>query len=136
MKNEQLQSILLKIDINECEEIIRDYIYYIKKLIKQRVNHGDGRFSYEKEEHEFLIIAHDMEKQAIILRCGNVDLHWYVLKKWRKKHILSNALRTGVINQIWPENKTITCSYDWSDDMDKKYSLTKHFANIANLTLK
>jgi len=83
-----------------------------------------------------LIVCYNLRKQAIILRCGDVDLHWHVLKKWSKKHILSDALRTGDINQIWPQNKTITCSYDWSDDMDVKYNMIKHFAEIANLTLK
>lgn len=134
--DEQLKSILDKIEINECEEIIENYIYYIKKQVRQRYSRGDGSFGYAKEEYEFLIIAEGFEKQAIILRCGYGDLQWHVLRRWRKKHILSNALRTGVLREIWPENTKITCCYNYYDNHEQKYNMTKHLADIAGLSLE
>ena len=136
MKDEQLKSVLDKIDINECEEIIEDYIYYSRRNVRQRCYRGDGSFCYMEDEYEFLIIAEGGEKQAIILRCGYIDLHWYVLKKWRKQHVLSDALRTGVLQQIWPENKTVTCCYSYDDNREQKYKMTKHLADIAGLILE
>lgn len=136
MKDEQLKSVLARIDLNECDEIIKNHIYYSKRPVRQRCYRGDGSFRYINDEYEFLIIAENGEKQAIILRCGYVDLHWYVLRKWRNRHILSDALRTGVIQEIWPENTRITCCYNYDDGREQKYNTTKHLADIAGLSLE
>lgn len=136
MKDEQLKSVLARIDLNECDEIIKNHIYYSKRPVRQRCYRGDGSFRYINDEYEFLIIAENGEKQAIILRCGYVDLHWYVLRKWRNRHILSDALRMGVIQEIWPENTRITCCYNYDDDREQKYNTTKHLADIAGLSLE
>lgn len=136
MKDEQLKSVLARIDLNKCDEIIKNHIYYSKRPVRQRCYRGDGSFRYINDEYEFLIIAENGEKQAIILRCGYVDLHWYVLRKWRNRHILSDALRTRVIQEIWPENTRITCCYNYDDDREQKYNTTKHLADIAGLSLE
>ena len=63
----------------------------------------------------------------------------FVFKKWRNQHVLSNTLRTGIINDIWPENKNISCCYSWLDkviDRPKKYAMTEHLASIAGLKIK
>ena len=138
MTDEQLEKVLRNIDLLDCYPIIKGYIFYVKKLIRSRVSRSNGTYRYSTDEYEFLIIANGSEKQGIILRCGTDDLHWYVLKKWRNQGILSNALRTGVLAQMWPENKTVTCCYSWSDkmvDRPRKYSKTKHLAEIAGLKL-
>ena len=54
-------------------------------------------------------------------------------KKWRGQHVLSNALRTGVIGEVWPENTKVTCCYNYDDNREEKYSMTKHLADIAAL---
>ena len=139
MTDEQLEKILKSIDLNECEPIINNHIYYFKKLIKSRVSRDDGTYRYSADEYEFLIITAGNEKQGIILRCGTTDLHWFVLRQWRNCHVLSDALRTGVINNVWPENKTVSCCYSWRDkvmDRPKKYSMTKHLAELAGLKMK
>lgn len=136
LKDEKLKAILDRISLDECEEIIDNHVYYCKKNIKQRCYRGDGSFSYYNDEYEFLVIADGDEKQAIILRCGYVDLHWYVLKKWRGDHVLSDALRTGVIKELWPENNKITCCYSYEDDCEQKYQMTKHLADLAGLELE
>lgn len=136
MRDEQLKRVLDQIDISECEEIIEDYIFYCEKAIRLRCYHGDSSFHYITDRNEFLIIAERGEKQAIILRCGEVDLHWYVYRKWRNKGVLSNALRTGIIRRLWPENREITCCYNYNDNRREKFSMTKHLADIAGLVLK
>ena len=103
MRNERLKSLLQKIDLEKCTPIIDNHIYYVKTPVKQRCSCIGGGYRYITTTNEFLLIAENGVKQAIILRCDESDLHWYVLKPWRKKHVLSNALRTGVIKKLWPE---------------------------------
>ena len=136
LKDEQLKYILQQINLNECEEIVENYIYYSRRPVRQRCSHGDGTYGYVTDEYEFLIIAENGEKQAIILRRGRVDLHWYVLRKWRKHSVLSNALRTGILKEVWPENKNITCCYGYSDNYEEKFEMTQHLADIAGLILE
>ena len=127
MTDRTLCSILRNMDLNKCKKIKRN-IYYIQKEI---VSQGKKRGQYE-----FLVLIQNGIKCGIILRCGTVDLHWYVFKKYRGQSILSNALRTGIINELWPENKEITCCYDNEIDKYSKYCMTKHLADLANLELK
>jgi len=117
-------------DLSKCKPIIENHIYYVEKIVSQNVN---GHIYREK--YEFLIITEFNIKKAIILRCGTIDLHWYVFHQYRNQHVLSNALKTGVISEIWPENKSITCHYGFGDTEDK-YNLTCHLAKLACLEVK
>ncbi len=138
MKDEQLELILERIDIASCQPVIDKYIYYKCLPVKSRFYRGDGTYGYSTDEYEFLIIVSGNVKQGIIMRQGTFDLHWLVLKPWRNKSVLSDALRTGVIREVWPENKTITCRYSWRDkmvDRPQKYKKTEHLAEIAGLKL-
>ena len=135
MTNIKLSYVLRNTKLTECTPIIDNYIYYVKKPVKEKVYNPTGNDYYEIFSFEFLIITNNGEKQAIILRCDSVDLHWYVFKRWRKKHVLSNALRTGIISEIWPENKKITCCYEWDDNRYEKYKMTSHLAEIAGLEM-
>lgn len=137
--DEQLKSLLKRTELNDCKSIIYDYIYYCKKPIKSWVFNENGNYGYSIDEYEFLIITNGDEKQGIILRCGTTDLHWLVLRRWRNRQVLSNALRTGIIHYVWPENKTVSCCYSWQDKMvyrPKKYNMTKHLSDLAGLKMK
>lgn len=136
MTNEKLSYILRGIDLKKCKPIVENHIYYISKLIKQKISNGYGEERICKDLYEFLVIAPGGIKKGIILRCDNIDLHWYVYKKHRGEKVLSNALRTGVLRKVWPKNKTITCCYEWKDNKKDKYEMTKHLAEIAGLKIK
>ena len=136
MRDEQLKYVLERIDLDECEEVVGNHIYYIRKAIRQRYDKYDKGYGYTTDEYEFLVIAQNSEKQGIILRCGYGDLHWYILKKSREKGVLSKALRTGIIRKVWPENVKITCCYNFCDNREQKYNMTKHLADIAGLHLE
>ena len=133
MRNEQLRYLLRKFDLRDCTPIVANHIYYIKTPVRQRCYCSGGGYCYVTVVNEFLIIAEHGIKKAIILRCDESDLHWYVLPQWRKQHVLSGALRTGVIRQIWPENTTITCTCEYNEDPVEKRRMTKHLADIAGL---
>ena len=127
MTNRTLSCVLRNMDLNKCKKV-KENIYYIQKEI---MSQGKKRGQYE-----FLVLVQNGMKCGIILRCGTVDLHWYVFKKYRGQSILSNALRTGIINEVWPENKVVTCSYDYEMDYDLKCSMTQHLAKLVNLEFK
>lgn len=122
MTNEKLSYVLRSIKLCDCR-YLKDNIYY-------RIMNIPG---YSK--CEFLIIADDGIKKAIIYNCGNQDLHWYTFHKWRKQGVLSTALRTGIIKEVWPEIQTITCCYEWNENREEKYSMTKYLASLAGLDL-
>ena len=94
---------------------------------------GDYRPTYTK--YEFLVIAENGVKKGIILNCGDSDLHWYIFKQWRGNHILSNALRTNVIEEVWPKLTTVTCCCDFDEDEKEKYQMTEHLASLAGLQI-
>ena len=48
-------------------------------------------------------------------------------------HILSVVLRRGIIKEIWPQITSVTCCYEWDDDKEEKYRMTKHLASLAGL---
>lgn len=135
MKNEELNYILRNINLLDCKHLCSN-IFYIRKEIKQT------RFNPDIQDEEsfyliceFLIIADDGIKKAIIYNCGNIDLHWYTFHEWRNQSILSNALRTGIIKDIWPEINSVTCCYELNENKEKKYHMTKHLASLAGLEI-
>ena len=135
MRDEKLREILLKINLEDCKEVIPNHLYHINYCLKQRVYGESGKYTYDYATYEFIVIAKDRIKQAIILRCGYEDLHWHVLKKYRGMHVLSNALRTGIIAMMWPENKSVTCCCNYYEDYETKYEMTKHLADLAGLRM-
>ena len=134
MTNEGLIKELKNINLDKCTPIIPGYIFYCKKDTEYYTATFDGPYN-----HEYLIITNGEEKQAIIARIGEEDIHWVVLKKWRNQHVLSDALRTGVIHDIWSKNKYITCKFKRDSKILDAYNtleMTKHLADIAGLKLK
>ena len=131
-----MKRVLDQIDINACEEIIENCVFYCKKTVRQRYYRGDGSYGYAIDKYEFLIIAENSIKKGIILKCGEEDLHWFVYRKWRNMSVLSNTLRTGAIHRVWPQNKMISCCYEYNDNYEEKLAMTKHLADIAGLSLR
>lgn len=133
MKDIQLLSVLRNIELDRCT-YMGNNIFYVKKIVQTRYyDCCSGRDKFSRSEEEFLVITHHGIKQGIIHNCNNMDLHWYVLTHWRNKSVLNNALRTGIIRQMWPQIKTVTCCYNWDDNKVEKYQKTKHLANLAGL---
>lgn len=136
MTDRTLSYVLRDIKLEECV-YLENGIFYSRRIVAER------KYSFETElEHpgylecEFLVITEQNIKKAIIYNCNNEDLHWYVFTKWRGKHILSNALRTGIIREVWPDIESVTyCCYSW-EDKQAKLAMTEHLASLAGLTLR
>ena len=135
MKNETLSYVLRNLKLSKCISV-GENLYYVKKKVKlTRCNFETGAKEYICSKYEFIIIAENNIKKGIILNCGNIDLHWYVFKKWRGQHVLSNVLKSGIIKKVWPNIKTITCCFDYKEDEAAKYCMTKHLASLAGLNV-
>lgn len=135
MKDIQLLSVLRNIELADCA-YLGNNLFYIKKIVRTRYyDCYSERDKYSRSEEEFLIIARNDVKQGIIHNCNNIDLHWYVLTHWRNKSVLSNALRTGIIRQVWPQINSVTCCYNWDDNKAEKYQKTKRLADLAGLAV-
>ncbi len=134
--NETLSHILRGLKLEKCKYVTCNTCY-VKKTVKQmRYDDDLDKYVPYYSKHEFLVVVENGIKKAIILNCNNIDLHWYVFRKYRSQHVLSNVLRTGIIREIWPEVKKITCCYEWDDDRETKYQMTKHLATLAGLELE
>ena len=53
--------------------------------------------------------------------------------KFRGQHILSDFFKTGIINEIWPENKSVKLCEVYSES---EYKKKKHLADILGLSIK
>lgn len=133
MTDKELSYFLRNTNLDDCE-YCHDGIFYIRRIVKLRVyNPQLRREQLHPSLEEFLIITENGIKQAIIHNCNNSDLHWYVYQNWRDRHVLSNALRTGIIKETWPDITSVTCCYNWDDNKVQKYQMTKHLASLADL---
>lgn len=133
MTNKTLSNVLKSTKLSECN-CLRNGLYYIKTEVKQMI--FDPKIQNEKPHFsigEFIIITEDGTKKAIIYNCGNIDLHWYTFVKWRNQGVLSNALRSGIIKEVWPQIKTVTCCSDWNENAEEKYRMTEYLASLAGL---
>lgn len=136
MKNETLSYILRRINLSKCT-YLRDGLYYIKTEVKQKVYNSE--LQKERIRYipcEFIIVTENNIKKSIIHKCDFNDLHWYTFIEWRNKGVLSNALRSGIIKECWPEIQSITCQYEWNENKVEKYRKTEHLASLAGLTMR
>ncbi len=127
MKDISLASVLKQIDIKKCQEIIKDEVYYIKKNVTQKY-YSEEKIKRIKNLDEFIVITNNGKIVGGIYIMRKYDLHWYIFKKYRKNHYLSNVLRKKVLDKICPDTKEITCC-------DKDVERCKHLAKIAGLKI-
>ena len=43
------------------------------------------------------------------------------------------TIDTFIIKDIWPKITSVTCCYDWDNDKEEKYLMTKQLASLAGL---
>ena len=136
MTDKLLSYVQRNIKLQDCD-YLRNGIYYTKRIVTEHAyDYETGLDKPSYLECEFLVITEHNIKQAIIYNCNDEDLHWYVFTNWRRKHVLSNALRTGIIRDTWPHIDSVTCCcYSW-EDKQAKYNLTKHLAALAGLGIR
>ena len=91
---------------------------------KSTVLMGD-RVKTDTDTYTYLFITYEGQRVAIILKCGMVDVHFYVYPKYRGKHYLSSIIGDGFLKELWPDVRSIS-SVDYSQD-----KMIKHLAKIS-----
>ena len=136
MTDRTLSYVLRNIKLQDCD-YLRDGIFYTRRIVTEhKYDFETGLDNPSYLECEFLVITQHNIKKAIIYNCNDEDLHWYVFTNWRGKHILSDALRTGIIREVWPDIESVTCCcYSW-EDRQAKITMTKHLAELAGLSIR
>ena len=129
MTNQALVSILRQINLDECDEIIKGEVYYIKKNVRLKCfNCEKNKITSINDLYEFIVLVDSRKIVGGIFIMRGYDLHWYIFKEYRNHHYLSNALRKGVLDIICPDTKEITCH----DDEELR---CKYLAEIAGLKI-
>ena len=83
------------------------------------------RVKKDTDSYTYLFITHEGQRVAIILKCGMVDVHFYVYPKYRGRHYLSSIIGDGFLKELWPDVRSIS-SVDSSQD-----EMIKHLAKIS-----
>ena len=128
MRNEDILKLIDRCNIENGLVLIKDRAYLFN--IKRRQRCGNH---YEYVTEELIVLFRNGEKVGGIYRMGIYDLHWVIKKKYQGQHILSDFLRTKILNKVWSENKSVEiCDVYTRADYNKK----KHLALLAGMSIR
>ena len=128
MRNEDILKLINRCNIENGLILIEGYAYLFN--IKRRQRCGNH---YEYITEEIIVLFKNGEKAGGIYRMGSYNLHWVIKKKYQGQHILSDFLRTGILNNVWSENKSVEiCGVYTRADYNKK----KHLALLAGMSIR
>ena len=125
MTNDDILELIRRCDLSKGKVLIPNQAYLF---------HRDFRLNgFNYEDTELIVLVNSGVKVGGIYRMGSYDMHWIIKPKFRGQHILSDFFRTGIINEIWPENKSVKLCEVYSES---EYKKKKHLADILGLSIK
>lgn len=128
MRNEDILKLINRCNIENGVALINNNAYLFN--IEKRQRCGSH---YEYVIEEIIVLLKDGKKVGGIYRMGSYDLHWVIKEKYQGQHILSDFLRTKILNKVWPENKSVEiCGVYTRADYNKK----KHLALLAGMSIR
>lgn len=128
MKNEEVLDMIRRCQLTQGQELIPGRAYLFNKRFRINVS-GEVRF----ERRELIVLVRDGIKVGGIYRMGFYDIHVVMYEEYKGMHIMSDFLRTGIINEIWPENSSVElCGVYTREEFNKK----KHLAQLCNMTVR
>lgn len=128
MKNEEVLDMIRRCQLAQGRELIPGRAYLFNKKFRMNVS-GETRF----ERQELIVLLRDGIKVGGIYRVGFYDIHVVMYEKYKGMHIMSDFLRTGIMNEIWPENSSVElCGVYTREEFNKK----KHLAQLCNMTVR
>ncbi len=128
MTNPQLYRILKGMDLSEGRSVrvVDDLEAILMEQYETRTVTDGKRYNHS---HDYLVLLKNGEKAGILLNCDSVDVHAYVLRKYRKQHIVSRLTNNGFLKKIWPDVDSVTCADLYN------YDKVKHLVEISGLRL-
>ena len=132
MTNEDIFDLIRQCQIPEGRELIPGKAYHFDRKFDVKVSYSGG-YRIEKIQSELIVLVEDGVKVGAIYRMGDVDIHIVIDKKYQGRHIMSDFLRTGIINQLWPKIRSVKlCGVYTRRDYEKK----KHLVQLCHLTIR
>lgn len=129
MTNIQLSHILKNMNLSEGKSVrvVDDLEAILMKDHATRTVTDHRRYTHY---YDYLVLLKGGEKAGILLKCDSVDIHAYVLRKYRNQHIVSRLTDNGFLKELWPDVNSVTCA-----DLNN-YDKVKHLAEIAGYSLR
>lgn len=128
MSNDDVLDLVRQCDLQKGNVLVPGEAYWFKQAFQIRVS-GSIRFA----EEEIIVLVWHGVKVGGIYRMGFEDIHWVINEKYRGKHILSNFLKKGIIEDIWPENESVKlCGIYFREDYEKK----KYLARLCHMSIR
>lgn len=128
MSNDDVLDLVKQCDIGKGKVLVPDEAYLFKQVFRTRIS---GKPHYQEEE--IIVLVWNGVKAGGIYRMGTMDVHWVIKERYRGKHILSNFLKKGIIEDVWPENRSVElCGIYFREDYEKK----KYLAELCHMSIR
>lgn len=128
MSNDDVLDLVKQCDISKGEVLVPHEAYLFKQVFRTRIS---GKPHYQKEE--IIVLVWNGVKAGGIYRMGTMDVHWVIKERYHGKHILSSFLKKGIIEDIWPENRSVAlCGIYFREDYEKK----KYLAELCHMSIR
>lgn len=128
MTNEGVLDIVRRCNLKYGVELVPGRAYLFNRKFR---NCDTGRMRYFNEE--IIVLVNNGVKVGGIYRMGSYDIHCVMNEMYRDKHIMSDFFKTGIIQELWPENESVElCDVRTREEYDKK----KHLVDILGLSIK
>lgn len=128
MKNEDVLNLVRRCRLKSGKVLIPNKAYMFKRRFLTRVG-----FKFYNNEEEIIVLVENDKKVGGVYRMGTFDLHCVLYEKYRNCHIMSSFFKTGIIQELWPENKSVKlCDVYTREEYEKK----KYLATLLGMTVK
>ena len=128
MKNEDVLNLVRRCRLKSGKVLIPNKAYLFKRRFLTKIG-----FKFYNNEEEIIVLVENGKKVGGIYRMGTYDVHCVLKEKYRDQHIISNFLKTGIIQKIWPENKSVElCDVYTREEYEKK----KHLADLLGMVVR
>lgn len=128
MTNDGVLELVRRCNLNEGIELIPGEVY----LFNKRFLHCTSNRKYYQLE-EIIVLVKNGKKVGGIYRMGKYDVHWVINERYRNQHILSNFLKTGILNEVWPENTSVELHGIYTQ---AEYNEKKYLAELCGFTIR
>jgi hypothetical protein len=128
MKNEDILDIVRRCDLIEGEELVPGEAYLFNRKFRMQIS---GKTYYEQVE--IIVLVKNGVKVGGIYRMGSHDIHCVIDDKYIGEHLMSNFSKKGIIEKIWPENKSVELV---NVNTREEYNKRKYLASLSGLAIR
>jgi hypothetical protein len=128
MKNEDILDIVRRCDLIEGEELVPGEAYLFNRKFRMQIS---GKTYYEQVE--IIVLVKNGVKVGGIYRMGSHDIHCVIDDKYIGEHLMSNFSKKGIIEKIWPENKSVELV---NVNTREEYNKRKYLASLSGLEIR